>query len=331
MNIRLAALCLIIASTSLPAADPPKRVVVCTATAGFRHASIPYGEEALAAIDKASPDFEIVEWIRQPDINVPRPPRAPRRPAGDASPADLEKYNEAAALHRKKMSAWNREKKPEAERKRKELAEAMIKALAPLSPESLRANRIDAVVFCNTSGALPLPDVDGFAEWVRTGGAFIGMHAATDTLKDVLPYTAMICGIFDGHGPQVPATLHAGDMDHPANGKIGDLWTLSQEEMYLIKDHHRDLVRSVWFMRHHPNNPEEKGFFPVAWVRGYGDGRVFYTSLGHREDMWSIDPDLPNRINPVETAQQFRSHLLGGIRWALGLEPGSSTPNPQTN
>ena len=187
------------------------------------------------------------------------------------------------------------------------------------------------MIFCNTSGPLPLPDVEGFVEWIRSGGAFIGMHAGSDTLKGSLPYTEMLCGTFDGHGPQVPATLHAGDKDHPANGNIGDIWALSQEEMYLIKNQKRDEVRSIWFMRHHPNKPEEKGFFPVAWVRGLGDGRVFYTSLGHREDMWSTDPALKDRINPVETATQFRSHLLGGIRWALGLATGSSEPNPQTN
>ncbi|MBU3664383.1 MAG: ThuA domain-containing protein [Chthoniobacterales bacterium] len=331
MKIRYLTIGLIVAATSLHAAEAPKRVLVCTVTAGFRHPSIPFGEEALADLDKASPDFEIVEWIRQPDINVPQPPRAPRKPAGDASPMDNQKYNEALALHEKKMAAWQREGKQEADRKQTELNEAMKQALGPLSPQALRDNRIDAVVFCNTSGPLPLPDIEGFAEWVRSGGAFIGIHAGSDTLKDALPYTEMLCGSFESHGPQVPATLHAGDKDHPANGKIGDIWTLSQEEMYLIKNHNRDLVRSIWFMRHHPNKPEEKGFYPVAWVRSFGNGRVFYTSLGHREDMWSIDPDLPNRINPVETAQQFRSHLLGGMRWALGLDPGSSDPNPQTN
>ncbi len=328
MNIRSIATVMLIACTSLHAADTPKRVIVCTTTMGFRHASIPHGEEALADLDKVSPDFEIFEWIRQPEINVPQPPRAPRKLAEDASPEDIEKYNEALASHKKEMETWNRDVKPEADRKREQFNEAMKKALAPLSPQALRDNRIDAVIFCNTTGVLPLPDLDGFAEWVRSGGAFIGVHAATDTLKDALPYTEMICGVFDGHGPQVPATLHAGDKDHPANGKIGDIWTLSQEEMYLFKKHDRDLVRSIWFMRHHPNKPEEKGFFPVAWVRAFGEGRVFYTSLGHREDMWSIDQNLPNRINPVETAQQFRSHLLGGIRWALGLDHGSSEPNP---
>lgn len=332
MSIKHLALAMILGSTILAeAADDPKRVLVCTTTMGFRHPSIPYGEEALAALDAASPDFEIVTWLRQPDIKVPQAPNPPRKPGDNASKAELEKYNAALADHQKAMETWNREVKPEADIKRAEFNAAMVKTLEALSPQALRDNRIDAVIFCNTSGPLPLPDAQGFADWVRSGGAFIGMHAGSDTLKDSLPYTDMLCGTFDGHGPQVPATLHAGDKKHPANGDIGDIWTLSQEEMYLIKNHDRDKVRSIWFMRHHPNKPEEKGFFPVAWVRGLGEGRVFYTSLGHREDMWSIDPALPKRINSIETASQFRNHLLGGIRWALGLAPGSSEPNPADN
>ena len=46
---------------------------------------------------------------------------------------------------------------------------------------------------------------------------------------------------------------------------------------------------------------------PYTWVRTHGKGRVFYTALGHREDIWATDP-------------VFRAHVLGGIRWALGLE-----------
>ena len=332
MTKKHAALAMLLASTlAAGAADAPQRVLVCTTTMGYRHPSIPYGEEALAALDASSPDFEIVTWVRQPDIEVPKPPKPPRKPDANAGQPELDKYNTALAGHKEAMAKWNREVKPEADRKAAELDAAMKKALAPLDPQALRDNRIDAVIFCNTSGNLPLPDLEGFAGWVRGGGAYIGMHAGSDTLKDALPYTEMLCGIFDGHGPQVPATLHAGDKEHPANGGIGDIWTLSQEEMYRIKNHDRDKVRSIWFMRHDPNKTEEKCFFPVAWVRGYGDGRVFYTTLGHREDLWSIDPGLKDRINPVETSVEFRNHILGGIRWALGLAPGSSEPNPATN
>ena len=332
MKIKYLALAIILGSSILTqAADAPKRVLVCTTTVGFRHSSIPYGEEALAALDTSAPDFEIVTWLRQPEIEVPQAPKPPRKPAANAPQAQLERYNAALADHNETIAKWKVEGKPEADRKQAEFNAAMAKTLEALSPQALRDNRIDAVVFCNTSGALPLPDTEGFVEWIRSGGAFIGMHAGSDTLKDSLPFTDMLCGTFDGHGPQVPATLHAGDKEHPANGNIGDIWTLSQEEIYLIKNQNRDEVRSIWFMRHHPNKPEEKGFFPVAWVRGLGDGRVFYTTLGHREDIWSIDPALPKRVNSIDTAAQFRSHLLGGIRWSLGLAPGSADPNPTTN
>jgi hypothetical protein len=51
------------------------------------------------------------------------------------------------------------------------------------------------------------------------------------------------------------------------------------------------------------------------WCRDCGKGRVFYTGLGHRDDVWN---------NPL-----FQQHLLGGIKWAMGLEPGDATPNPR--
>ena len=44
--------------------------------------------------------------------------------------------------------------------------------------------------------------------------------------------------------------------------------------------------------------------FPATWVRQYGQGRVFYTSFGHRDDIWT---------NP--TVQQI---ILGGFAWAMG-------------
>jgi type 1 glutamine amidotransferase len=59
-------------------------------------------------------------------------------------------------------------------------------------------------------------------------------------------------------------------------------------------------------------------------VRKAGDGKVFYTSLGHRKDIWDADPEMKGRINSPETAKQFQQHILGGIKWALGLADGAS-------
>jgi hypothetical protein len=62
----------------------------------------------------------------------------------------------------------------------------------------------------------------------------------------------------------------------------------------------------------HPNKKSQLGHFPVSWCRLYGEGKIFYTSLGHREDVWEND--------------NYQKHILGGIKWALGLEPGDATP-----
>ena len=75
-------------------------------------------------------------------------------------------------------------------------------------------------------------------------------------------------------------------------------------------------MRALWFLRHDPNNVEDKKYFAVSWSKAAGKGKVFYTSLGHREDLWSDDPALPGRINSVELSKQYQAHLLGGIKWA---------------
>ena len=58
----------------------------------------------------------------------------------------------------------------------------------------------------------------------------------------------------------------------------------------------------------------EKGSdYALAWCQNFGEGRSFYTALGHRDDVWE---------NPV-----YQQHLLGGILWALGLKEGDASPS----
>ena len=52
------------------------------------------------------------------------------------------------------------------------------------------------------------------------------------------------------------------------------------------------------------NIRRDDGDFALAWTRQEGDGRVFYTALGHRPEVWD-DP-------------RFQTHLLQGIAWAIG-------------
>lgn len=308
-----------------------KRLIVCTVTTGFRHASIPFAEKTLEKLAKESGAFEIVDFARQPDVQVPQRPRKPKDLAPNANDNDRKRHEAETKKYDAEMAKWTPEVEAKEKAAKAEFESGVKASLAKLSPDNLRAQKIDGVIFANTTGDLPLPDKEGFIKWIEDGHAFMGMHSASDTFHQFKGYGEMLQGEFRTHGKQVPADLVAGDTAHPANGGIGSKWDIKQEEMYEMKDgsHDRAKVRALWFLKHPPQDPTKQEYAPVSWCRMAGSGRVFYTSLGHREDLWSDDPAMNGRINPPETSKQYQAHILGGIKWALGLAEGSSSPNPE--
>lgn len=183
-----------------------------------------------------------------------------------------------------------------------------------MTPAALKT--YDGYIFANTTGILPIPDKVAFLNEVRVSGkAFIGMHSASDTYhgrEEIDPYIAMLGGEFQGHGAQVGVECLVTDPNHPSTKHLGESYCIEKEEIYLLKNYDRKKVRDLLILDKHPNKKQEKGHFPVTWCKTTGAGKIFYTTLGHREDVWE---------NPL-----YQQHILGGIKWALGLEPGESTP-----
>ncbi len=198
--------------------------------------------------------------------------------------------------------------------------------LTKLAPSSLKD--FDGVIFASTTGDLPIPDRDAFLAWIKEGHAFVGIHAATDTFPNWPAYLEMIGGQFEKHGPQVGVECLNGDTSHPATGHLGKSWTIPLEEIYQFKNYDPNRVHELLSLDRHPN-AKTPGHFPLAWCRDYGQGKVFYTSLGHREDLWDADPSIADRQNPPEVSKAFQAHILGGIKWALGLAAGNSNPHPR--
>ena len=177
-----------------------------------------------------------------------------------------------------------------------------------MSPERLSA--YDGVIFANTTGELPLPDKEAFVAWIRSGKGFVGMHSATDTFHQFRPYIDMIGGEFQTHGPQVEVHVFNDDPAHAACKHYGSHFRVF-DEIYILKSFHRERVHGLLTLGHHPNTLIP-GDYPIAWSKQYGEGRVFYTSLGHREDIW--------------TSKDYQDHILGGILWSVGLAEGSAEP-----
>ncbi|MDZ4781444.1 MAG: ThuA domain-containing protein [Planctomycetia bacterium] len=176
------------------------------------------------------------------------------------------------------------------------------------------------IVFFYTTGALPIDDETRnyfFNDWLKQKGhGFIGAHSATDTYHDYQPYWDMIGGTFDGHpwGSDQTVTVTVHDKEHPLSKPWGDEFTL-KDEIYKFKNWQPEKVRVLMSLNMAKTDLKEPYHVPIAWVKEYGDGKVFHMSLGHREDVWT---------NPM-----YMESMLGGIKWILNKEPGDATPNPE--
>ncbi len=291
---------------SAAAADAPKRVLVVTVTTGFRHSSIPTAEKIIEKLAKETGLFT-VDLVQQPAIqpNAPKKPTPPKADADDAArtkfDADLAKYETANAKFKEDQKAFDA---------------AVKQNLGKLAPDSLK--NYDAVIFANTTGDLPLPDRDAFIAWLKAGHGFVGMHSASDTFHGYRPYIEMLGGEFETHKAQVGVEMVNQDKECAACRHLPATWGVF-DEIYIQKSFDRAGVHGLLTLNAHPND-KTPGDYPIAWKKDFGQGRVFYTALGHREDIWDDDATMKDRKNTPEVARQYQQHILGGIKWALGIE-----------
>ena len=275
----------------------PKKLLVVTTTTGFRHSSIPTLEKILTQLGKDSGEFT-VDFVQQPPARLEN--GFPKTLKPGASDAEKAAFNDAEAKGNEVLKA----------------------ELQKLSPENLK--NYDGVVFASTTGDLPIPDQQGFLDWIKAGHAFIGIHAASDTFHHWPGYIEMLGGEFDHHNRQLSVDCLNQDPANPATASLPKVWTITQEEVYQFKNYDPAKVHELLVLDKKPEPPYTPGHYPVSWCKSYGAGKVFYTSLGHREDIIDADPNLPDRKNSVEISKAYQAHLLGGIEWALSLKPDAA-------
>ncbi|MEQ1861873.1 MAG: ThuA domain-containing protein [Chthoniobacteraceae bacterium] len=167
-------------------------------------------------------------------------------------------------------------------------------------------------------------------DFVASGKGFVGTHSASDTFHtaneaakgpdryinhgaDADAYVRFLGGEFIKHGKQQSATMRCVDPKFPGLAKYADGFAFP-EEWYSLKDFTDDIhVLLVQETQTMEGAEYQRPPYPATWVRAHGKGRVFYTSMGHREDVWT---------NPI-----FQEILTGGVKWALGDVKADITPN----
>jgi type 1 glutamine amidotransferase len=173
-----------------------------------------------------------------------------------------------------------------------------------LTPSALAA--FDAVVFANTTGNLGIGDLNGFLNWVADGHGFAAMHSASDTYHDEPAYLAMLGNEFLTHGAETTVDAIVENAAHPASAPLGTRLRIFDEIYRFARGNRGDVTMLLSLDRFPDDGLPDAGRpadLPLAWARTHGRGRVFYTALGHRDDVWQN--------------ATYQQHVLGGIRWAL--------------
>lgn len=179
------------------------------------------------------------------------------------------------------------------------------------SRESLA--RFDAVLFY-TTGDLPLaPDEQrALFDFVAAGHAFVGVHSATDTFPSVPAYGELVGARFDGHPWHERVRVRVADANSPATRHLGATFEIVDEIYQFRAPYDRAKLHVLLELdataeqRTRAGVNRTDGDFALAWCKESGAGRVFYTALGHRAEVWEDE--------------RFLRHLEGGLAWALRTE-----------
>ena len=259
--------------------DHKRHLLVFTFTNGFRHGSIPVGVQSMTLLGQTTGAFEVTHTE---DFTVFEPESLARFDA-------VLMLNTTGAIFRPSKKVY-------------EALDAEGRAEALVTEKRLK---------------------DSLADFVRSGKGLAGFHSATDTYKNWDLYNQMMGGAFAGH-PWGSRSIVGVRIDDPHNRLtkvFGGQSFEIQDEIYQFRDDtcHRDHQRVLLSL-----DPEltdlkrgqrKNGDYPISWVRDFGKGRVFYSSLGHNDAIfWN---------------EKILTFYLAGLQFALGdLEGVETKPVP---
>jgi cytochrome c len=164
-----------------------------------------------------------------------------------------------------------------------------------------------AVIFLNTTGDV-LDETQQLAmeRYIKRGGGYVGIHAASDTEYDWKWYGKLVGAYFKDH-PNNPNVRNAVnrviDRKHKSSKHLPAEWRRT-DEWYNFKEMYPEVKVLCKLDEKTYDGGTHGEHHPISWFHQYDGGRAFYTGMGHTPASFS---------EPL-----FQKHLLGGIFYAAG-------------
>jgi len=167
--------------------------------------------------------------------------------------------------------------------------------------------KFDAVVWVLTSGnVLDSGEQAAFERYIQSGGAYAGIHAASDTEYDWPWYGELVGAYFERHPVVQQATQIVENGAHASTAHLGMSWTRT-DEWYDYNANPRGRVNVLLRLDETSYEGGTMGEdHPSAWYHNYDGGKSWYTGGGHTKMSYS-EPD-------------FRAHLLGGLQYVVSRD-----------
>ena len=178
--------------------------------------------------------------------------------------------------------------------------------------DSLLMDSMDLVVQVWTMGKIGRDQADGLLEAVRSGTGIAGWHGGLgDAFRNHTEYQFMVGGQWVAHpGGVIDYSVQVTRSGDPVMRGLED-FEMHSEQYYMHVDPNVKVLATTTFNGDHA--PWIDGaVMPVVWKKHYGDGRVFYNSLGHV----AADFEVPEALEIMKR----------GIRWASESKYRSAAP-----
>jgi len=260
----------------------PRRVLVYSATQGFRHDSIPIGKVALEAMGEKTGAYTAV--VSDDPANFER--------------EALEQFDAVILLSPTQDFFMPSKKQRDqfSNNEWKELEERQVRL------------------------------VDNLTNYVENGGGIMGIHAATDACYEQEEYGEMMGAYFESHPwtRNMKVTIVVEDPDHatmrPVFGESPNFEIVDEIYKFRQEPYSRDRLRILLHLDPERSDKPKRevdmdGDYAVAWVQSVGEGRVFYSSIGHNKHIYK-DPLM-------------MKHYLAGIQFATGDLKADTTPSTE--
>ena len=161
----------------------------------------------------------------------------------------------------------------------------------------------DAIIFLNTTGDLFNEEQqNAFQNYIHLGGAWVGIHAATDAEYNWPWYGKLAGAYFKSHPAQQEAKVKVTDRENPSTKMLPAEWKRF-DEWYNYKDVSKNIKVLAYLDETSYKGGEMNGSHPIVWYQDFEGGKAFYTGFGHTKETFN-DP-------------LFMNHLLGGIKLVM--------------